>query len=63
MGRGHVQTSVCQLLLVWAGGRKHINNMISRSGLLTNVIATIVASSRHLESVVNNIVAGVAGTL
>ena len=39
---------------------KHINNMISRSGFLTNMIATIVATSRHLQSVVNNIVAGVA---
>ena len=28
-------------------GRKHINNMISTSGLLTNVIATTVATSRH----------------
>ena len=39
---------------------KHINNMISRSGFLTNMIATIVATSRHLQSVVNNVVAGIA---
>ena len=40
--------------------RKHINNMISTSGPFTNVIATTVATNRHLQNIVNNIVAAIA---
>ena len=40
--------------------RKHINNMISTSGPFTNVIATTVATNRHLQNIVNNIIAGIA---
>ena len=40
--------------------RKHINNMISTSGPFTNVIATTVATNRHLQNIVNNIAAGTA---
>ena len=37
------------------------DNLASRPGLFRKVIATTVATSRHLQSITNGIVAGVAG--
>ena len=36
--------------------------MTSRPGLVTNAIATTVATSRHLKTSVNKRIAGIAGT-